>query len=127
MTVTTQIRKGVMNMELTYRMEGNFLLPNLSVPTLPALGRFGNRRREYLRNHRKPLYTSLLLTDKLNSHLEEIDRQAESMMETLTLQMAKTEGLTEELKARNQMEWVQRMNNIRHCAEETVNVELIYR
>ena len=127
MTVTTQIRKGVMNMELTYRMEGNFLLPNLSVPTLPALGRFGNRRREYLRNHRKPLYTSLLLTDKLNSHLEEIDRQAERMMETLTLQMAKTEGLTEELKAHNQMEWVQRMNSIRHCAEETVNAELIYR
>ena len=126
MTATKQMKKGVTTMELTYRKEGDFLFPNLSVPMIPPLGRFGNRRREYLRNHRKALYTSLLLTDKLNSHLEEIDRQAENMMATLTAKMTKAEGLTEELKARNQMEWVQRMNSIRHSAEETVNAELIY-
>ena len=112
-------------MELTYRKEGDFLFPNLSVPMIPPLGRFGNRRREYLRNHRKALYTSLLLTDKLNSHLEEIDRQASEMLENLTTQMAQRQGVTESLKASDQMKWVGLMNQARAEAEHNIMVEIV--
>ena len=113
-------------MELTYTMQGDYLLPNLTAPENPRIGKYGMLRRKYLQNYKQGLYSGMMLSGKLNSHLEEIDRQAENMMATLTAKMTKAEGLTEELKARNQMEWVQRMNSIRHAAEETVNAELIY-
>lgn len=113
-------------MELTYRQEGDYLLPNLTVPESPKIGKYGMLRRDFLRRHRNPVYTGMLLSGKLNRHLEEIDRQATEMMERLTTEMAKAEGVTESLKASDQMAWVQRMNNIQQRAEETVLAELIY-
>ena len=89
--------------------------------------RFAAARRRYLREHRDGIYTGMLLTGKLNQHLEEIDRQANEMMETLTAQMAKQEGVNESLKAENQMKWVGLMNNIQAAAEEIVLKELVYR
>ena len=88
--------------------------------------RFAEKRRRYLREHRDGIYTGMLLTGKLNAHLTEIDRQATEMMERLTAQMAKAQGVTESLKASDQMKWVQMMNNIRSAAEEIVLTELVY-
>ncbi|NLA85883.1 MAG: TnpV protein [Clostridiales bacterium] len=113
-------------MELTYRAEGDYLLPNLTVPESPMLGKYGMLRRSFLREQKKGLYTGMLLSGKLNGHLEQIDRQASEMMEHLTSQMAMKQGVNESLKASNQMRWVQMMNNIRSAAEETVLSELIY-
>jgi hypothetical protein len=83
-------------------------------------------RRSYLRNQKEAIHTGMLLSGKLNPHLEEIDRQASEMIEQLTTQMAQTEGVTEQLKATDQMKWVGLMNNIRQRAEEVVLAELIY-
>ena len=113
-------------MALTYSMQGDYQIPNLVPPEAPQIGKYGMLRRSYLRNHRNGLYTGMLLSGKLNSHLEEIDRQANEMMEHLTSQMAQSQGVTESLKASNQMLWVQMMNNIRQSAEESVMKELIY-
>ena len=113
-------------MELTYTMQGDYLLPDLTVPESPTLGKYGMLRRSYLRDHRDGIYTGMLLSGKLNSHLAEIDWQANEMMSRLTSEMAKTQGVTESLKASDQMRWVQMMNNIRSSAEEVVLSELIY-
>ena len=113
-------------MELTYRREGDYLLPNLKAPEAPKIGKYGMLRREYLRKNRDPIYTGMFLKGTLNSHLEETDRKANEMLESLTTQMAKSEGVTESLKSKNQMLWVQMMNNIRSRAEEIVLTELIY-
>lgn len=113
-------------MELTYTMQGDYLLPNLTLPEAPKIGKYGMLRRSYLKNHKNGLYTGMMLSGKLNSHLEEIDQTANSMMERLTSQMAKAQGVTEALKASNQILWLQRMNNIRASAEEIVMAELIY-
>ena len=113
-------------MNLTYTMQGDYLLPNLEVPEAPKVGKFGMLRRSFLRNHRKALYTGMMLTDKLNSHLEQVDLEANRMLEKLVSQMAQEQGVTEELKARNQMTWVTMMNNLRSAAEEVVLKELVY-
>ena len=113
-------------MELTYTMQGDYLLPDLTVPESPTLGKYGMLRRSYLKDHRDGIYTGMLLTGKLNAHLTEIDRQATEMMERLTAQMAKAQGVTESLKASDQMKWVQMMNNIRSAAEEIVLTERVY-
>ena len=113
-------------MDLTYRIEGDYLLPNLTVPEAPKIGKYGTLRRNFLKEHKDPIYTGMLLSGKLNSHLEEIDRKADEMMERLTTQMAQSEGVTESLKATDQMKWVGMMNNIRQRAEETVMAELVY-
>ena len=113
-------------MALTYTMQGDYQISNLIPPEAPKIGKYGMLRRSYLRNHRNGLYTGMLLSNKLNQHLEEIDRQASEMMERLTSQMAKAQGVTESLKATNQMAWVQAMNNIRSSAEEVVMKELVY-
>lgn len=113
-------------MELTYRMEGDYRLPNLTAPEAPALGKYGMLRRSYLREHRSGIYTGMQLAGKLDAHLKETDRQAREMMERLTRQMAAQQGVTEALKAENQMEWVGRMNSIRASAEETVLAQLVY-
>lgn len=83
-------------------------------------------RHSYLRKHREGLYTGMLMEGTLNAHLEEVDREANRMLEQLTTQMALEQGVTEELKARDQMLWVQRMNNIRQAAEEIIYSQLIY-
>ena len=113
-------------MELTYTTRGDYLLPDLSVPESPKIGKYGMLRRSYLREHRDGIYTGMLLSGKLNGHLEKIDRQANEMMNRLTTELAKAQGVTEILKASNQMKWVGLMNNIRNQAEEIVMTELIY-
>ena len=91
-----------------------------------SIGIWGQRHLRYLTNHRKVLYANLLTNGKLDSHLADIDRQAEEMFERLVKQMAAAEGITEQLKAADQMAWVGRMNNIRNRATEVVNTEIIY-
>ena len=113
-------------MNLTYTMQGDYLLPNLEVPESPKVGKYGMLRRSFLRSHRKALYTGMMLEGTLNSHLEQVDKEATMLLEKLTTQMMQEQGLTEELKSRNQMLWVQQMNNLRQSAEEVVLKELIY-
>ena len=113
-------------MELTYRTEGDYRLPNLDVPEAPEVGKYGMLRRSYLANHRRGIYTGMLLTGELNSHLAEIDREATEMVERLTAQMAREQGVTEELKASDQMKWVGLMNNIKAAAEEVALAEIVY-
>ena len=110
---------------ITYHREGDYLLPDLVLPESPHVGVWGMRRRDYLRKHRNGIYTGMLLTGKLNAHLEEIDRAANEMFDLLVEQYADREGVTEQLKAEDQMEWVRRMNNIRERVTETVYDELI--
>lgn len=112
--------------ELTYHIEGDYLLPDLIPPETPRIGIWGMRRREFLRKHHGGLYTGLLLSGTLNAHLEEIDRSANEMLHLLIKQHAERERVTEELKAQDQMEWIRRMSSIRERAEETVFSELIY-
>ena len=88
--------------------------------------RFAEKRRRYLREHKDGIYTGMLLTEKLDAHLKEIGEAAEEMFDRLVEQMKKAEGVTEKLKAENQMEWVGRMNSIRSRAEEVVLNDLIY-
>lgn len=110
----------------TYHQEGDYFLPNLTVPESVSIGIWGHRRRQYLRKHRKALYDALLLSGKLDSHLANINQQAEDMFYQLVEQMAEQASITEQLKANSQMEWVGRMNNIRSRAIELINSELIY-
>ena len=113
-------------MEITYTRVGDYYLPNLVAPESPKVGRWGMLRFNYLRNHREALYTIMLTENTLNPHLEEVDRQAQEMEQYLISQLAQQEGVTERLKAENQMEWVARMNSIRNRADETVLNDLIY-
>lgn len=113
-------------MELTYTKHGDYYLPDLIAPESLAVSKYGMMRRTFLREHRDGIYTGMLLTGKLNSHLEEIDRQANEMLERLMQQYAATEGVTEALKAADQMAWVQAMNSIQNRAEEVVLRELVY-
>ena len=117
-----------MTKNITYTQQGDYLLPDLKLPEQPKveIGIFGKRRLRYLEHSRKTLYTNLLTSCKLTSYLSDIDEQAEDMFFSLVKQLAEKEGITEQLKADNQMLWVQRMNNIRNRAEEIVNSELIY-
>lgn len=110
----------------TYRQEGDYLFPNLTVPENIPVGIWGQRRKHYLRKYRKPLYTALLLNGKLDDHLADINQQAEDMFSQLVKQVAEQEGITEQLKSVNQMEWTGCMNNIRDRAIEIVNAELIF-
>ena len=113
-------------MNLTYTMQGDYLLPNLEVPEAPKVGKYGMLRRSFLQSHKKALYTGMMLADNLNTHLEEVDRQANEMLEKLMQKLSKEQGVTEELKAKDQMLWVQLMNNLRQTAEETVLAEVVY-
>ena len=115
-----------MSENLTYHREGNYLLPDLVAPEDIPTGIWGMRRRDYLKQHCNGIYTGMLLSGKLNAHLVEIDRQATEIFEQLTQQMAAEQGVTEQLKAQDQMAWVGAMNNIRNTAEEMILNELIY-
>ena len=112
--------------ELTYHWEGDYLIPDLEPPEAPRIGKYGTMRHKYLRTYHRGIFDGMLLEGSLNSHLEEIDRQAKEMMERLTSQMAKSEGATEQLKAADQMEWVRHMNSINSRAEEIVIHDLIF-
>ena len=112
----------------TYTQAGDYLLPDLKLPEedQQPIGAWGQRHRRYLKEHRRATYATLLTSGKLNSYLADIDSQAEELFLRLVKQMAEAEGVTEQLKADNQMKWVGRMNNIRNRAMEIVNSELIY-
>ena len=113
-------------MKLTFHWEGDYLIPHLSAPESPQIGIWGERRRQFLRKHQRPIYDAMLMHGTLNVHLEEIDRNAEEMIDQLMTQMADSEGVTEQLKSEDQMKWVRMMNIIRASAEEMVCNEIIY-
>ena len=111
----------------TYTQQGDYVLPNLILlAENQPIGIWGQWHARYLKQHRKILYYNLLTNGKLNKHLAEIDREAGEMFERLLKQMANSEDVTEQLKAKNQMEWVRRMNNIRNRAMEIVYTKVIY-
>lgn len=110
----------------TYHREGDYFLPDLTSPESIPVGIWGQRRRKYLREYCNPIYTALFLSGELDTHLTEINQQAEEMFSQLVKQMAQQEGITEQLKAENQMEWVKQMNNIRNQVEEVIFSTLIY-
>ena len=116
------------NTKITYTQQGDFLLPDLNLPEQPKveIGIFGKRHLRYLERNRKILYTNMLTKGKLTAYLADIDEQAENMFDQLVRQLAEREGVTEQLKANNQILWVKKMNSIRNRAEEIVNHELIY-
>ena len=112
---------------MDYTLCGDYRLPNL-LPTQEEeydIGIYGQRYFRYIKEHDKILFINLLTTGKLNSHIEEIDRRAQEMKTLLIKQMVEQDGVNEELKERNQMEWVQKMNNIRNRAEEIINKEIL--
>ncbi len=112
----------------TYTQQGDYILPNLTLPAeeKQSIGIWGQRHARHLKQHHKILYYNLLTSGKLNAHLAEIDRQAEDMFFRLVKQMAEREGVTEQLKEQNQMEWVGRMNNIRNGVAEIIYAEIIF-
>ena len=115
---------------LTYTNRNGYLIPNLVMDSREGepetLTRFGRAREKYLMEHRKALYTSLLLKGTLWSHLTEIDQAANEQMDSLTAELAAREGVTEKLKADDQLKWIQRMNSICNRAEEIIREEMIY-
>ena len=113
---------------LWYELISDYYFPCLTVPTEEEqpVGVWGQRHKRYLKEHRLALYNALLLSSKLNNYLADIDQQAEAMFSWLVEQMCKQEDITEQLKAECQMEWVQRMNNIRERSFEVVNQEIIF-
>ena len=113
----------------TYVRQGDYFIPCLTLPAEKenkSIGLWGHRNKRYLQEHKRATYTTLLTSGKLDSYLADIDKQAEDMFLRLVEQMTEREGVTEQLKAENQMEWVGAMNNIRHRATEIVNTELIF-
>lgn len=114
--------------QITYTRQGDYLLPNLLPPQEPQipLGKYASMRRRFLQQSRKVTYTNLLTTGQLHSHLMEIEQTARNRIEQIVSQMAQTEGVTEEMKATDQMKWVGLMNNFRAAAEEQILQELIY-
>ena len=111
---------------LHYKLVGDYYLPCLEAPEAPQIGVWGHRRRTYLREYNKALYAAMLISGELDTHLEAIDQDAEQMFERLMRHYAAAESITEELKAADQLEWVQQMNGIRSRVTEIINVELIY-
>ena len=116
------------NNGLWYELQGDYYIPCLKLPDedQKEFGVWGMRHLDYLKQHRKTTYNRLQTEGKLNSYLYEINAQAEEMFETLITKFKQSEGITEQLKASNQLEWVARMNNIRSRATEIVNNEMIY-
>lgn len=113
---------------ISYTLHGDYYLPDLelSAQEEKPIGIWGQRHLQYIREHRKALYTGLLLAGKLNNYLADLNEQAENMFFRLVKELAEKEGITETLKSENQMLWVQRMNAVRETAMEIVNNDLIY-
>ena len=112
---------------LWYERRGEYYFPCLTAEEAPLAGVWGQRHLRFLKQNRRALYLELKTSGRLNAYLADVDRQAEIMLDQLMTQMAEREGITEELKAQDQIAWVQRMNNIRHRAEEFVHQKLIFR
>lgn len=117
-----------MTTNMEYIQNGDYLIPNLALPTeeTKSLGKYGMLRKSYLKKHRKGLYSCMLLQETLYDHLYEIDEEAHIFIDRYVKEMVAKEGVDETLKAKDQMAWVQAMNNIRSRAEEIVLYELIY-
>ena len=113
---------------LTYSEVNGYRIPDLALPQEGEvqLGKYGLLRRSYLKQHRKGLFSLLLMNGKLNEHLMETEQTARQRMDVMVREMAAAQGVTEDLKARDQMTWVGKMNNIRHSAEEVILNELIH-
>ena len=111
---------------LHYELIGDYYYPCLTAPESPCIGIWGMRRLQYLKEYKKILYQTLFYTEKLKAHLEEVDSSAEDMFNLLVKQLSALEGVTEALKAADQMAWVSKMNGIRNRATEIVRQELIY-
>lgn len=112
----------------TYIMQGDYCLPDLTLPAEEErpIGVWAHRHRHYLKQHHKILYYNLLTSGKLQSRLADVEEEAQTLFLRLVKQYAEQEGLTEQMKAENQMEWVRRMNNIRERVNEVVNAEIIF-
>ena len=115
-------------MEITYTMQGDYLLPNLTLPKQEnrEIGIWGQRHKRYLLNHHKVRYYNLLTSCKLTDYLADINEQAENMYQLLVKQLAEKEGVTKQLKVENPMLWIQKMNNILNRVTEAVDKNLIY-
>ena len=116
------------NNGLSYELQGDYYIPCLTLPAEKAkhIGIWGQRHKRYLKEHKRATYTTLLTSGKLNSYLADIEEQAQECFERLIEDMKQAQGITEQLKAENALEWVGRMNNIRACAMEIVNEEIIF-
>ena len=115
-------------MTIQYHKSGDYLIPNLVLPEeeQQPIGKYGRMRKRYLKDHRPVLYSNLLLSGKLYEHLAEIDRACEDRLDLIIRQMKTQEGVTEKLKANDQMAWVSAMNSIQNRAEEIILSELVY-
>ena len=111
---------------LDYKLVGDYYIPCMKAPEPPKVGRFGMLYHDYLRTYKRVTYSGLMLSGKLNAHIENIDCQAEDMFSQLVDSMKQAEGITEQLKATNQMKWVRRMKSIRNRAEEIVKSEVLF-
>ena len=111
-----------------YERQGDYLIPCIALPAEEEqpIGTWGQRHLDYLKQYRRGTYTNLLTSGRLNTYLADIDRQAQERFERLIESMKQAQGITERLKEENALEWVQHLNNIRACARETVNKEIIY-
>lgn len=114
---------------LWYELQGDYYIPCLTLPTEKehkSIGLWGQRHKRYLQEHNRTFYTTLFTSGKLNEYLADVDKQTEERFERLVEQMKQSQGITEQLKSENALEWVQRMNNIRACAKEIVEKEIIF-
>lgn len=114
---------------LWYELQGDYYIPCLTLPAENGeryIGVWGRRHLRYIQDHKKAFYTNLLTSGKLQSHLADIEEQAQELFDRLMKQRTEREGITEELKAANQMEWVGKVNSLREAVTETVNAELIF-
>ena len=122
-----KLKKRITENGIDYILVGDYYIPDLKLPEENRpIGRYGRLHREYLKQEHPARYSSLILTGKLWTYLADLNEQAEERLDLIIEQMKSAEGVTEELKARNQLEWVGRMNNIRNRAEEIIKNELIY-
>ena len=122
-----KLKERITENGIDYILIGDYYIPDLKLPEENRpIGRYGRLHREYLKQEHPARYSSLILTGKLWTYLADLNEQAEERLDLIMEQMKAAEGVTEELKARNQLEWVGRMNNIRSRAEEIINSELIY-
>lgn len=113
----------------TYTLQGDYYLPDLALPTeeeTQPIGIWGQRHKRYLQDHKRVTYTNLLTSGNLNAYLADINEQAENMFSRLVKEMAKMQGVTEQLKTKNQMVWVGKMNSIRNATIKVVNKEIIF-
>ena len=113
-------------MELTYTRRGDYDIPNIALSRTGRIGHYGRLRRDYLKEHRPILFQTLVLSERLFPHLQEVEQQARERMDELTERMKQTRMIDEKLKAADSLRWVGEMNNIRACAEEIVLKEIVY-